>query len=189
MNLRMNHKPSRGGLTRWDEWRDNRLLFPKRETTNHPSNRPSSERRIFLGSRKNSKTKPSLNPSRRFEEKSDAQNLHAGKQGLGQAGDRIPPDRARLREPCRRPASAGIPPRAGQRTTQQKGTTGRTARRIFGEMGEIGRFGAFCGFGPVSWTSGQDEDGAMACAKIPALQTDASPHRVAACAKNSADGP
>ena len=148
MNLRMNHKPSRGGLTRWDEWRDNRLLFPKRETTNHPSNRPSSERRIFLGSRKNSKTKPSLNPSRRFEEKSDAQNLHAGKQGLGQAGDRIPPDRARLREPCRRPAAFGIPPRAGQRTTNKKPVAGRTARRIFGDLAGIGRFGAFCGFGP-----------------------------------------
>jgi len=64
MNLGTNYKPSRRGLTRWDEWRDNRLLFPKRETTNHPSNRPSSERQLFGGSRKNSKSnRPEIRPA------------------------------------------------------------------------------------------------------------------------------
>jgi len=49
--------------------------------------------------------------------------------------------------------AAAVPSRGfhqGQdkRATQQKGTAGRTARRIFADLAEMGRFVAFLGFGP-----------------------------------------
>ena len=57
----------------------------------------------FSGGSENSKTKPSRNPSRRFEAEIRRSKPARRKAGEGQAGDRKSKDRARLRELCRRP--------------------------------------------------------------------------------------